>query len=236
MSETSEFSESGEGVLRHKERKREFDPALGDSENMELITEHIRRHIGEPEDVFHEFLSDIVHVDVHVVKPTPEKNWFTLVTSGMSDQAMKPVEDEAEFKHAELMMCLPADWPLDAEEHQWPVHLLKFLARFPHEYETWFAENHSLPNGDPPEDFPGTKMSATLIATPRTVSEAFWKLKVTEQKTIYFWALILLYPEEIELKLKEGSEPLLTRLAEQNVTELLDVNRKSTVKRPFGLF
>ena len=236
MSEPNESSESGEEILRHEERKREFEPAFGDSEHIELITAHIQKYIGEPEEVFHEFVSDLVHVDVHVVKPTTAKNYYTLVTSGMSDRPMTPVEEEKEFKYAELMLCLPPDWPLDDENYQWPVELLKFLARFPHEYQTWLAENHGMPNGDPPDKLPGTKMDSFLITTSRTAPEEFWRLKISEEKTVYFWAVVPLYPEEMKLKLKDGTEPLLDLLAQNNVTELFDPNRKSTVKKRFGLF
>jgi hypothetical protein len=177
----------------------------------------------------------MIHVDVHVVNPTPEKNYYTLVTSGMSDRAMTPHADEAEFKYAELMICLPPDWPREDENHQWPVDLLKFLARMPHEYETWLAENHSMPNGDPPEKLPGTGMDSFLIATPRTAPEAFGKLDVNAGKTVYFWAVIPLYPEEMKLKLKDG-EQLIELLNKHNVTELLDPKRKNTAKKWFGLF
>jgi hypothetical protein len=236
MSTPDESTESGEQALYHGERKREFEPAFGDSAEVELITAHIRQHIGEPENVFHEFVSDLVHVDVHVVNPTAEKNYYTLVTSGMSSRPMTPAEEEAEFKYAELMLCLPPDWPLDDENHQWPAQVLKILARFPHEYETWLAENHGLPNGQPPENIPGTKMNAILITTPRTTPESFWKLKVNDAKTIYFWAVIPLFPAEIKLKLKEGTEQLLAKLAQHNVTEILYPNRDCTVKKRFGLF
>lgn len=236
MSEPTEFSESGEGVFRHKERKHDFEPAFGDVAGIERIEAHIRQFVGEPEEVFHEFVSDLIHVDVHVVRPAAARNWFTLVTSGMSDRPMHTEKGEEEFRYAELLMCLPPDWPLDDAGHEWPVELLKFLARMPHQYETFFAENHSVANGQPPEDLPGTRMNAMLLTTPRTLSERFRKLKINEEKTIHFWAVIPLFDGEMKLKLKKGTEALLARLTEQNVTEVLDVNRKNTAGRFLGLF
>jgi hypothetical protein len=78
-------------------------------------------------------------------------------------------------------------------------------------------------------------MNAVLIATPRTISEEFWRLRVNGEKTIHFWAVIPLFPEEFEFKLNKGTQALYGRLAEHNVTELLDVSRKSTVKKVLGL-
>jgi len=227
--------------LYHKERHRDFEPAFGDTENIELINAHITKHIAEPDFVFHEFVSDLVHLDVHVIVPTPERNYFTLVTSGMSDRPMTPPEEYAEDKYAELMMCLPPDWPLseggsDDLEVQWPVELLKFLARMPHEYETWFAESHTVPNTEAFEPYaPNTKFCAVTFAAPKTVPAEFAQLKVAEDKTIRFLAVIPLYLAEIKLALKKGSEPLFELLEANQVTEILDLKRKGTVKR-FGFF
>lgn len=227
--------------LYHKERPRDFEPAFGDTANIELITTHVTKHIAEPDYVFHEFLSDLVHLDVHVITPTPARNYFTLVTTGMSDQPMTAPEEYAEYRYAELMMCLPPDWPLSEEgsgdlEAYWPVELLKHLARMPHEYETWFAESHTVPNTPAFEHYtPNTKFCAVTFATPKTAPAEFAQLQVAENKTIHFLAVIPLYLAEIKLALNKGSEPLFELLETNGVTELLDLKRKSTVKR-FGIF
>ena len=69
MAEDVEYSTGGSQVLRHKERSIPFEMAIGDSENIEAISEHIAEHIGPVDSVFHEIISDLVHIDVHVVKP-----------------------------------------------------------------------------------------------------------------------------------------------------------------------
>jgi hypothetical protein len=153
----------------------------------------------------------------------------------MSGRAMTPEPEQAEYAFGELLLCLPADWPLEDPESQWPVDLLKFLGRLPHEFETWLSEGHGLPNGDPLGYFPGTKMNALLTTTPRTISEEFWRLKVNGEKTIHFWAVIPLFAEEFKFKLDKGTAALYGRLAEHHVTELLNVDRKSTVRKLFGL-
>ena len=37
----------------------------------------------------------------------------------------------------------PKDLPY---ERFWPIQMLKFLARFPHEYKTWLGWGHTIPN------------------------------------------------------------------------------------------
>ncbi len=83
-----EKSESGSPIYRYtNEDKNEFKGAGGDS-SMEEISDHIEAHIGEIHMVFHEIVSEQVHIDVHWVKPTKEHPFHTLITSGMSDKPM----------------------------------------------------------------------------------------------------------------------------------------------------
>src|SRR5262245_45453724 len=139
---------AGGPVYVHAPRTKEFEIAIGDTENIELISDHIGRHYGKIAVVWHEIISDLVHVDVHWVQPTAERPYHTLVTSGMSDRPMTVPAGAEEHRYAELMLSLPADWPLSSEAFQddsnyWPVRLLKMLARFPHEYDTWMCFGHT---------------------------------------------------------------------------------------------
>ena len=66
-----EASPSGAPILKHQAREREFELAAGDSPAIERISDHITRNIGQPSGVFHEFVSDLVHLDVHIVDLPP---------------------------------------------------------------------------------------------------------------------------------------------------------------------
>src|SRR6185295_19871223 len=101
MNEPSEFSESGDPIYRHQ-REKPFEPARGDEQNIEAIAAHIEKHIGPPDSVFHEIISDLVHIDVHFVAPAPERNFRTLVTSGMSDRPMNAPEGAEHLRYAEM--------------------------------------------------------------------------------------------------------------------------------------
>lgn len=230
-----ERSESGAPIHRYQAAEREFEPALGDSENIEEITRHIEEYIGPVKTVFHELISDIVHIDVHIVAPTPERNHYTLVTSGMSDKAMTPPAEYPDLKYSELMICLPPDWPMSSEEwkehkNYWPVHMLKFLARFPHEYKTWLWSMHTLPHGDPPQPFaPDTNLCGMILLPPVTVRSEFQELKISDEKTIYFHALVPLHADEMDLKLKRGAEALFDGFNRNGVSELLKPGRPSSI-------
>lgn len=96
---------------------------------------------------------------------------------------------------------------------------------------------HTIPNGDPPRPFAGnTAMSGTIVLPPLTVGEEFHKLRVDDDKTIHFHALVPLYEDEMDLKLEKGAEALFDGFEKHHVTELLQVARSSTVARKKSFF
>ena len=241
MAHEPEISPSGSPILRHAPREDGWQPASGDSA-LEAISNHIERHIGPIENVWHEIISDLVHIDVHHVPPRPERNVHTLVTSGMSDLPMTAPEGQEEFRYAELLLCLPPEWPVTQEAFQdetnyWPVRWLKTLARLPHEYKTWLGYGHTVPNGDPPQPFaPNTKLCCLMVMPPLTVDEEFYELRVSEEKTIHFWGLVPLYREEMNFKLRRGVEPLFPRFDKAGVSEIVLTDRPNTCRRSIWPF
>ena len=78
-----EKSESGSPIYRYEDvKEKEFEFASGES-SIEEISDHIENFIGKIDTVFHEIVSDQVHVDIHWVKPTKERPFHTLITSGI---------------------------------------------------------------------------------------------------------------------------------------------------------
>jgi hypothetical protein len=141
MSE-AERSPSGAPIFRHTPKGRPYRAAVADQAALQAIDDHIERHLGPVDFVFHQLASDLVHVDLHVVPPSDERPFLTIVTSGMSDLAMTGPDGAEELRYAELMIALPSDWPLDPdalknERHHWPLRALEFLARLPHQHDSW---------------------------------------------------------------------------------------------------
>ena len=84
---------------------------------MSAIEQHIKNTFGEFENVFHELVSPDIHVDICMVPPSEERDYYTLVTMGMGAHQMNVPEELAEYKleRAELAIALPKDWKLDEE-------------------------------------------------------------------------------------------------------------------------
>src|SRR5258708_3310638 len=131
-------SPPGGPILRHEaQAPPEPDVAHADDER---LSAHLARCLGQKETVFHELVSDPVHIDVHIVPPGDGHPYHVLMTSGMSALPMNvpaTLDDRDAWTHAELCMVLPAAWELDQaalddERHYWPIRLLKSMARLPH--------------------------------------------------------------------------------------------------------
>ncbi|MEO0468054.1 MAG: suppressor of fused domain protein [Bacteroidota bacterium] len=242
--EHQETSESGAPIYRHEadeEREAMLPPA--EVKALEEITDHIEAHIGPVEMVFHEMVSDRIHVDIHWVKPGPDRPFHSLITSGMSDLPMEVPKGLEALRFAEVSICLPPDWPMSQEAFQneanyWPIRMLKVIARFPHEYNTWLGFGHTIPYGNPPMAFAdNTKMNTILLMPTIVFGEAFHQLTLAE-RSIHFYSLIPLYQEEVEKKMQKGVESLFDGFDQYGVTDILAVNRPNTAirKKWLGLF
>jgi hypothetical protein len=234
-----ELSPSGAPIYRY-EGAAPFELANGDDDTIAAISDHIERHLGPVSGVYHELISDKVHLDVYIVSPSADFPFYTLVTSGMSDRAMNvPPEaspDEAP-PYAELCILLPSTWniPLDAadvgaafedENVYWPIRWLKMLARLPHEYNTWLGFGHTIPNGEDAEPFAdGTELGCMLLLTALSLPEEFQTLAVSPDKTVQFYTLYPIYREEMELKMERSVDALLDKFDEYGIGDVLDLTR-----------
>lgn len=233
-------SMSGSPIYRHGEASA-WEPPKGE-EFIQQISAHIEAHLGPVETVFHELVSDTVHIDVHCVKPTKAFPFIRLVTSGMSDLPMTTPDNPNIPRHVELLITLPADWRLDEESLKdeawyWPVHLLKSLARLPHKHQTWLGWGHTVPNGDPPEPYAhNTRLCGAIVLPSLTAPDAFHQLDIPGHKRIAFYAVVPLYPSEMDLKLRSGSDALTKRFSQKGVTDVVDIGRKDASRKTFGLW
>lgn len=204
------------------------------------MAEHIAAQLGAPALFFHETDAGGIQVDIHVIGPTPAFPYVRLVTSGMSKRPMN-VPDGAPA-YAELLMTLPADWKLDEasmkeEKWYWPVALLRHLAHYPHQQNTWIGLGHSLPNGNPAKPYAeSVGFCGAIMLPPASAPQLFHGVTV-DGKDVYFHCVVPVFQEELKLARRRGFEELLHKFNEKNVTDVVDPARKNTAKKKFlGLF
>ena len=206
------------------------------------IENYIEEHIGTVSCVYHEIVSDNVHIDIHRVDPSERRNSYTLITSGMSDQPMPAPSGRENYRYTELTLSLPAAWPMSPDELQddanyWPVRWLKTIARLPTSQNAWVSLGHTVPNGNPPVPFSSaTELCCWVVSVPLLFGRQFGQLKLDEEKTINFFSLVAIYQEEMEFKLRKGAQPLIELLLRNRINEIANLNRKNVCKKRFGLF
>lgn len=233
---------SPRGAPRYGHGKNAQQAEASGAEQMDPIAAHIAAHLGTAGLVFHETDADAVHLDIHVVEPSAQFPFARLVTSGMSDRPMAIPDGLDAPRYAELVMTLPGDWKLDEESFKdgrwyWPVALLRYLASFPQKHQTWLGWGHTVPNGEPPKPYAGTTaLCGAILLSPIGVPDAFQRLRVSDEKEIAFYSVVPLYKEEIDLKVRVGTDELLNRFLSKHVTDVIGPDRLNVAKKMFGLF
>ena len=206
-----------EGTFWSSEEKSK--PELYTEEEMSAVEKHIKRFFGEFDHVFHELVSPDIHVDICVITPSEERDYYSLVTMGMGAHRMNVPEELAEYRleRAELAIALPPDWKLDEESMKeekwyWPIGLLKVLARLPAASDTWLGFGHTMDQQSPfAKD---TKLCASLLTGPQGVEDGCEVCILPNGETVNFYQVIPLYRDEMEYKLEHGADALIEKMAE----------------------
>lgn len=212
-----------------------------DDDESRVWGDHLQRELGGDYSVFHELISDTIHLDVLVFPATEEREHHVLVTQGMSALPMTVPEGAEELQFAELMVVLPADWVIegdaaDEDRWYWPMRLLKSVARLPHLYETWIGVGHTVPNSDPVEPYAEeTTQCCALVTPPVLFGEALDSCEVSRGKIVRLYALTPIYDDEMRYKLEHGYEKLFEKMEERELTELIDPKRRSLLAKRFWI-
>ena len=208
----------GEPEDEDTQDEKEFsNPEVYTEEEMEAVEGHIRQHFGKFEHVYHELVSPDIHVDICVVPPSEERDYYTLVTMGMGAHRMKVPEELAEYKleRAELAIALPKDWKLTQTDFQderwyWPVRLLKALARLPIASDTWLGWGHTMDNEEPFAE--NTKLCAAILISPQGAEKGSEVCLLPGGEEVNFYQVIPLYRDELEFKLAHDADALLDKM------------------------
>lgn len=139
---------------------------------------------------------------------------------------MATPSEAADFRFAELVILLDPHWPISMEAFQderyyWPVRLLKTLARYPLENDTWLGFGHSVAASPPGAYSPDTDLSGCILLPSLTLGEEFSRLRRTDGANTHFWAVIPLYEDEVELKMRQGTDALMDAMDRAKVTDVV---------------
>ena len=170
-----------------------------------------------------------------IVKPTKKRNFYTLVTAGMSYKAMVDPKDldKAQY-YSELVLGLPSVWkapkseadiPNLEDKDKWPLLLLLTLAEFPHKTKTYLAQGHTVSLGGNYQGFSHAMFNFTLLGPEFEI--------MLEEKTdnlIFFLGVYPITNAEFDFKKQYTSEKLFEGLIENNVTLVFDADKKRIIR------
>ena len=192
--------------------------------NMYLYTEkelnqyekYIMKQFGEYKEVFHEIYSPDIHLDIIIVPPTKNNDYYKLITMGMGAYKMNvpPELKQYELERAELVLYLPANWNIKSSkiEDYWPIEQLKTIARLPIQNNTWLGYGHTISANDNNKPYASnTKFCSMMLVSAPNKDFKQMNFQMKSKGKINFYQLFPLYKEELEYKQKYGTDALLDR-------------------------
>ena len=216
----------GTAVIHHEtvERRLGFTPDIaGFTKAREAA---YQRLFGEILTVSHELIPQIPHIDVYTFRRKRGDGYvYAIVTGGMSDLPMTmPRGGEEEPRRVELIFYC-------AEPHEEYIRALRWLAHFPHDSKSWLGQGHTMPNGNPPEPFLGSRGLDSFLFVPpivtkdRTLPE---ELKLKGDPVHFLW-VVPLTTAECDYKLEKGLDAMLGRFQENRHPHVYEPTRRSYV-------
>ena len=201
------------------------------------IVAHIEKHLGPITATFRREDSDSP-IDLLWLRPGANRPYHTLITLGLSDRPMDIPDDVANknaAERAELMIMLPPEWNispdnLKSEQGYWPIAWLTMLADFARAPGNWLGTGYVFPNGEPMSEIADTPFSGILVLPP-FVSHAHEAcvFHSRDGTRLNLYALIPLYPGEIDLKSEQGLDVLLEHFDKTGInSEVVDIHRKDS--------
>jgi hypothetical protein len=170
-------------------------------------------------------------IHIHIVSP-PDVEFRLLLTEGMSAGAMTTPIMEKRF--AELSLVVPRDIHFTAisdpetHAHGWIIHMLRYMAKFPHLVGNMVDYGHIILAGNDDDDTWGaaTKFSGAVLLRSVTLWDDFLNIRVGHD-LIRVLSVFPLYAEEVTFRMENGLPKFLDKITEAQLSEQLVLDRKN---------
>ncbi len=209
---------------------KECHPEMYTEEDWKAVEAHLERYFGPCDNVFHEIFSPDIHVDIYIMAPTPERNYYVLSTFGMGAHRMNVPAELADRKleRAEIIVTLPPDWKVSepGEEWYWPIRWLKILARLPIQEEGWLGWGHTVANPDDAPFADNTRLCGLVLTGPQGFAGEAVCCPLPGGDEVNFYQMIPLTFEEMQFKLYHSAQELLERFTPEQL-RVVDIHRES---------
>lgn len=182
-----------------------------------------------------------IHIDLgtFLLITSSDFSGTLLMTSDFSTFKMNVHEKHEGEEFAELYFYLPNYWvinDLDNPNMNWVFPWLKRIKEYVQSNNTWLGHGHTMPCGKEMNSLSSTMTQNHFIVSKPIAWEKHLQPLVIEGKTIFFLAVIPLFPDEMDYKQGKGTAKLFDKFRHQGVTEKLDDYRKSVLKSKWKFF
>lgn len=216
-------------------RKKESNGSmyLYTDEELKVYEEFIESNFGSFDEVIHEIVSPDIHLDIIVIPPTKEQNYYKLITMGMGAYKMNVPSElkKYELSRAELVIYLPADWDIKSskEEDYWPIRQLKTLARLPIYSNSWLGCTHTISSDEVNSPYASDTdfCSMLLVNAINEKTKDILDLRMKSKGKINFYQLMPLYKEELQYMYENGFDKLINRFDEKDLVPIVNKKRKN---------
>lgn len=207
-------------------RKKSKQYILYSEKDMNAYEKYVKETIGNYDQVFHEIFSPDLHIDVIFIPPSPERDYYTLVTMGMGAYKMPVPSDFGKINRAEIAIRLPKDWRVSSNEEKWywPIRVIKVLARMPYSEKSWLGYYHDIDFGEPFSD--ETELCGILL---NFFNQDVEPLMLENGDQLIIYNAIPIYRSEMEYKNNYGAEALIKKMSNETITGPIDIKRISVV-------
>ena len=216
--------DNGKAPIAIDDENQEYTPPLMyDGAEMEAVEAHVKKYFGNFDNVLHEIMSLDLHIDLLIIEPRLEHDYYTIVTMGSGAYEMSVPEDANCPRRIELMINLPKDWNIHSEDEKdyWPLRWLKILARFSINENTWLAWGHTIPAGRPLAE--NTELNCIMLTAPEQFGNNSVIATLPNGEEVAFWQIMPLYEDEVQFKLRYGAQELERKFEE--FPAVIDLNR-----------
>ncbi|MEO6908044.1 MAG: suppressor of fused domain protein [Abditibacteriaceae bacterium] len=183
--------------------------------------EHYQNFFGSlTQEIMHSSDAKEVHIDIYQFEPTPDRPFWTLITSGMSNQIQPELEDSHSSRRTEILMY--------AEEPQgWMFSVMKGLAEMPFEDNTNLHWGHTVPNGMPMTAQPSL-LTSFFFMPPFFEPLEFNELKLEDDTVDFLWMIPITETERM-YAIEHGSDQLYEKIEDADMPIVVDENRDSVI-------
>jgi hypothetical protein len=186
----------------------------------EVRKQHYTKFLGPIDKVVHPSIDLVTpHIDVYPIPPHGSRNYWTLITEGMSNYKQDIPDDATAISgRTEIMMYVH-------EPKQWMYSVLIGLGKMPFEDKTFLHWYHTVPNGQPMTSEP-SELTSFFFLPPYFENEGFDSLKIEGDKVDILW-LVPITEREREYAMKNGGRALEEVFVKAELDPVFDEKRKS---------